>query len=199
MNNPVIWEVIGYAGSALVLVSLLMTSIVKLRVINAVGCIIFSIYAFAIHSIPTAIMNVALFGIDVFFLVKMLSAKANFTYVRTTADDPLVKHFCQQFSADIIRYFDTADISAADHVLVIFDNETVAGVLAGISQGDCLKLIIEYTTQQYRDCKVGPFLYNKLSGSYKKLVYAGSNEKHIAYCKKVGYREENGEYVKALQ
>jgi len=199
MNNQLVWEIIGYAGSALVLVSLLMTSIVKLRIINAVGCIIFSIYALVIHSIPTAVMNIALVCIDVFFLAKMLSAKANFTFVRTTADDPIVQHFCQQFSDDIILYYDTTDISAADQVLVIFDNETIAGVLAGVSEGDRLNLIIEYTTKQYRDCKVGPFVYGKLADSYKKLVYAGSNEKHIAYCKKVGYLEENGEYVKTLQ
>jgi len=198
MNNQILWEVIGYAGSALVLVSLLMTSIVKLRVINAVGCIVFSTYAFVIHSIPTAVMNVALFVIDVFFLVRILSSKANLSYVRVSADNPFVGHFCEQFSEDIIQYFDTADISEADLVLVVFDNETVAGVLAGITEGDRLRLIIDYTTQQYRDCKVGAYLYEKLADSYRELVYSGSNEKHIAYCRKTGYAERNGEFVKSL-
>jgi len=198
MNNQILWEVIGYAGSALVLVSLLMTSIVKLRVINAVGCIVFSTYAFVIHSIPTAVMNVALFVIDVFFLVRILSSKANLSYVRVSADNPFVGHFCEQFSEDIIQYFDTADISEADLVLVVFDNETVAGVLAGITEGDRLRLIIDYTTQQYRDCKVGAYLYEKLADSYRELIYSGSNEKHIAYCRKTGYTERNGEFVKSL-
>ena len=37
MNSSVLIEMIGYVGSALVLISFLMTSVVKLRVINAIG------------------------------------------------------------------------------------------------------------------------------------------------------------------
>jgi len=198
MNNQVMWEVIGYIGSALVLVSLLMTSIVKLRVINAVGCVVFSTYAFVINSIPTAIMNVALFVIDVVFLIKLLSAKSSFSSVKASAADPLVEHFCKQFSADIIQYFDTDNISSADCVMVTFDKETVAGVLAGVSDGNRLKLIIDYTTPQYRDCKVAPYIYGVLAESYSELVYAGANEKHIPFCQKMGYEKHDGEYVKQI-
>ena len=53
-------EIVGYAGSALVLVSFLMTSVFKLRVVNTVGSIIFAIYALIIRSYPTAVMNIAL-------------------------------------------------------------------------------------------------------------------------------------------
>jgi len=198
MNNQVIWEIIGYAGSVLVLVSLLMTSIVKLRVINAIGCIVFSTYAFVIHSIPTAIMNVALFVIDVVFLVKILSSKANLSYVQTSSDDPIVKHFCMQFSDDISLYFDSSDASKADFVVMIFDNETVAGVLAGISDGNALNILIDYTTKQYRDCKVGPFIYSKISDKYKKLIYSGTNDKHIEYCIKMGFEKNEKQYIKNL-
>ncbi|MBQ5897462.1 MAG: hypothetical protein IIW81_03245 [Oscillospiraceae bacterium] len=39
-------ELIGYLGSILVLVSMLMSSVVKLRIINTVGSIIFTFYAY---------------------------------------------------------------------------------------------------------------------------------------------------------
>ncbi len=198
MTNQLIWEIIGYAGSALVLVSLLMTSIVKLRVINAIGCVVFSTYAFVIHSIPTALMNVALFVIDVFFLIKILSDKADFSCVNTSVSDPIVNHFCEQFSTDISQYFDLSQMQSADRVVVIFDNETVAGLLAGKSEGNRLKLIIDYTTQQYRDCKVGPYIYDVLSNSFNELVYAGTNEKHVPYCLKMGFEKVNGEYIKTF-
>lgn len=199
MNNQLVWEIVGYAGSALVLVSLLMTSIVKLRIINAIGCIVFCIYAFVINSIPTAIMNAALFVIDIVFLVKILSSKANFSYVSTDADNPVVTHFCEHFSEDICLYFDKSDISKADRVYVIFDNETVAGVLAGILQGDNLRIIIDYTTKEYRDCKVAIFIYEKLANTFRTLIYSGNNEKHISYCMKMGYSKVGNEYVKTLQ
>ena len=60
MNTSMIIEAIGYTGSALVLVSFLMVSVVKLRVVNTIGSLIFTVYAFIIHSYPTAIMNVCL-------------------------------------------------------------------------------------------------------------------------------------------
>ena len=58
--NPTVIEAIGYLGSALVLISFLMASVVKLRVVNAVGSTIFAVYALIIRSYPTALMNVCL-------------------------------------------------------------------------------------------------------------------------------------------
>ena len=43
-------ELIGYLGSLLIVVSMLMTSVVKLRIINTVGSVIFTGYALTIHS-----------------------------------------------------------------------------------------------------------------------------------------------------
>ena len=45
MDPKVIVEIIGYIGSALVLVSMLMTSVVRLRIINLIGSVIFAGYA----------------------------------------------------------------------------------------------------------------------------------------------------------
>ena len=64
MNTKVLIEAIGYTGSALVLVSFLMVSVVKLRIVNTIGSVIFTIYAFIIHSYPTAIMNLCLVMIN---------------------------------------------------------------------------------------------------------------------------------------
>ena len=65
-----ILELIGYVSSVLILISLLMTSVVKFRVINGVGSLIFTVYAILIHSYPTAVLNACLVAVDVWFLVK---------------------------------------------------------------------------------------------------------------------------------
>ena len=49
MNTSTIIEAVGYLGSALVLVSFLMSSVVKLRVVNTAGSLIFALYALIIH------------------------------------------------------------------------------------------------------------------------------------------------------
>ena len=198
MSEQMIWELIGYLGSALVLVSLLMTSIVKLRIINAVGCFIFCLYAFKINSIPTAVMNVALVGIDIFFLIKLSRSHTAFTIVKTTADDSTVKYITGVFGEDMKKYFDTCDVSKADEVYITFEKETVAGVSAGIRQGETFELLLDYTTPQYRDCKVGHELYGFLKEQYSALVYSGSNPLHIPYLIKMGYEKKDGKYVLAL-
>lgn len=48
VSPEMLLELVGYFASLLVLVSLLMTSVVKLRVINMVGSLIFAIYALCI-------------------------------------------------------------------------------------------------------------------------------------------------------
>ena len=72
MTERQILELIGYVASALVLISLTMTSVVKLRIINAVGAALFTAYALGIRSYPTAIMNVGLVLIDLWFLYKVM-------------------------------------------------------------------------------------------------------------------------------
>ena len=67
MNTKFLIEAFGYLGSFLVLVSMLMTSVVKLRIINTIGSLIFTVYAFIIKSYPTAFMNLCLVLINVHY------------------------------------------------------------------------------------------------------------------------------------
>lgn len=62
-------ELFGYLGSFLVVASMLMNSIVKLRIINTFGCIICVIYALIIKSYPVVIMNAALALINIVKLI----------------------------------------------------------------------------------------------------------------------------------
>ena len=55
---PDLLDWIGYLGSLVVLISLLMSSIKKLRWINLVGAVIFAFYGFMISSIPIAYQKI---------------------------------------------------------------------------------------------------------------------------------------------
>lgn len=63
-------ELTGYAAMATVLVSFLMKSVIKLRIINSVGCLIFIIYGFLLepYSWPIIITNTFIFGINIYYL-----------------------------------------------------------------------------------------------------------------------------------
>ena len=72
-------ELIGYFGSLLVVVSMLMTSVIKLRIINTVGSLIFTVYALIIKSYPTALMNFSLVLINVYNLYRLLKVQKDYS------------------------------------------------------------------------------------------------------------------------
>ena len=61
-------EIIGYVASLLVVVSLAMTSVVRLRTISLVGSVAFVVYGVLISSVPILITNAAIAVLNVWFL-----------------------------------------------------------------------------------------------------------------------------------
>ena len=47
---PIEW--VGYSASLFIVISLTMTSIVKLRIINSIGCLLFVIYGLNVKAYP---------------------------------------------------------------------------------------------------------------------------------------------------
>lgn len=65
-------EWVGYAAMATVLISFLMKSVYKLRIVNAFGCLLFVFYGLLLEPLskPVVITNGAIFLINVYYLLK---------------------------------------------------------------------------------------------------------------------------------
>ena len=63
-------EIFGYIGTALVVISMLMTSLNKLRIVNICGSIISLIYSLLVKAYPIAIMNLCLILINTSHLIR---------------------------------------------------------------------------------------------------------------------------------
>ncbi|MDE7313348.1 MAG: YgjV family protein [Eubacterium sp.] len=98
-------ELIGYLGSVLVVVSMLMSSVVKLRVINTAGSCISATYALIIHSYPLALMNICLIVINLYNLAKLSKNGQHYNLVGGKTDDPLLAYFLSYFQQDIQNFF----------------------------------------------------------------------------------------------
>jgi len=64
-------SILGYAASVLIAVSLLMRSIVRLRVINLAGAATFSVYGFLIGAYPVGILNLMTATINLVQLIRL--------------------------------------------------------------------------------------------------------------------------------
>lgn len=64
-------EIFGYLGMALVLVSMMMTSVKWLRILNMSGAIICAIYGILTNTWPTALLNIGLLIIQMVQLFRL--------------------------------------------------------------------------------------------------------------------------------
>ena len=64
-------EIFGYLGMALVLVSMMMTSVKWLRILNMSGAIICAIYGILTNTWPTALLNIGLLIIQMVQLLRL--------------------------------------------------------------------------------------------------------------------------------
>lgn len=64
-------EWVGYAASTCIVLSLLMTSVTKLRIINTIGCVLFVIYGLSVGAYPVAFSNFLIILINLYYLTQM--------------------------------------------------------------------------------------------------------------------------------
>lgn len=70
MNIPWI-EWVGYVASIMIVISLIMTSVVSLRIVNTIGCILFVIYGLTTGAYPVAIANSLIVFINFYHLYRL--------------------------------------------------------------------------------------------------------------------------------
>jgi len=202
MNSNVIIETVGYIGSFLVLVSFLMVSVVKLRVVNTIGSIIFMIYAFIIKSYPTAIMNFFLVLINLHFLYRMSrNDEREYDLVRVKKDDSYLQYFIDAHKDDINNLFPGTDLSFNEMnkgYIVVCEGKP-AGLTIGKLEDGKMNLLLDYSIPEYRDFSIGNYLIPKIKEEgISELVYSGSTEHHLEYLEKMGFHQENDKYIKKL-
>ena len=200
MDSKVIVELIGYLGSALVLVSMLMTSVVRLRIINLIGSVIFSVYALLIQSYPTAVMNFCLAGINIYHLHRLMKEQKQYDLIRTGRDDAYLSFLINRNLEDIRKWlpeFSGPDAEADLSFLVSCDGNPACVFLGRTTAPGEVEVVLDYATPVYRDTTVGRFLYQQLAkDGFRTLTFRQSAPDHIQYMEKVGYKKTGeNEYV----
>lgn len=75
IDNHILLEAFGYLGTVLVVASMMMTSVTKLRIVNMSGSVISAIYAAICGTWPIVVMNICLFVINGAQLIRGAKAK----------------------------------------------------------------------------------------------------------------------------
>jgi hypothetical protein len=202
MDPALILELVGYLASLLVLISLLMSSVMKLRVINSIGAAIFTVYAILIKSYPTAVMNFALIIVNLYFLVKVMRTKKLLSLMELRPEDGAVQHFITFYKEDIVRIFPGYDFSmdSEERCWLVYADANPVGLLVGrVSEPDTLGVSLDYACPSHRDCSVGAYLYGCLKEQGIRQIVASSNvTQHTRYLQRMGFEKKNEKYIKNL-
>ena len=198
--SPGVLNWIGYIASFVVLVSLLMTSVKKLRWINLAGSVLFGFYGFMIQSIPTGLMNVGIAIINIYFLYKMYSLKEYFKLLELNGSSDYLHMFLDYYKRDIGTFtnVDFKDIESADVKVLVLRDMAPASLLTGnIENEDTLRIQIDYAIPMYRDFKLGSYLFGDKKTFFTdkgitKLIAESINDIHTSYLLKMGFKPIEG-------
>ncbi|MDF2988735.1 MAG: hypothetical protein K0R50_4245 [Eubacterium sp.] len=188
-------EWIGYLASLLVLISLLMSSIIKLRWINLLGSCIFALYGFLIGALPVGFMNTCICLINIYYLTKIYRSKEFFKLLNIEDNSSYFVDFLEYYKKDIKEYtsFNFSDINNYVVRFFVLRNQVHTGIfLASRFDEKTLLIELDFVTPEYRDFKIGSFIFDSqksffLDKGYSQFLCSATNPKHVNYLKRMGF------------
>ncbi|WP_298455243.1 hypothetical protein [uncultured Cellulomonas sp.] len=168
-----VWlEVVGWLGSALVVISLTVAGVWRFRVLNFAGALIATGYNTWLEIWPFAAMNGAITIIDLYWLVRLHRERhdeASYDVVEVGADDAYLRHTLRMHASDIARFYPgfSADRSPDDGpagrraFLVLRGDETVGAVVVRDRGAGVAQIELDYVTPRFRDFTPGEFVYRR--------------------------------------
>jgi hypothetical protein len=169
----VIWEVIGWTGTGLVVLSMAQQRITRLRIINLAGSAILLVYNLILGVWPMVALNAALSVIQIYHLNKLFRSRHDeAAYSAVTADpgDEIVAHVISQHGAEISTFHPDfrSPVDSSIAFLVLKGDELVGLVLASVDETGTAVLDVDYVAPAYRDFTPGEFVFRR-SGIWQRL------------------------------
>lgn len=197
-------DALGWAGSALLVYSLLQSRVLRFRVINTIASLSLVLFNALIQVWPMVAMNVVLAGINLYFIRKLLSERHDGTaydVLEVGLSDAYLQHFLRVHGDDIRRFFPDADWSQPSEdraaFLVERGDETVGVVLLRDVGDGVAQVEIDYVTPRFRDFTPGEFVYRRSGlftdrGFRKVVTPAGMVS---PYYDRLGFHKEKSGWV----
>lgn len=200
MSRHLVYELIGYLGSALVVTALLMTSLRRLRMVSLVGALVFTTYASLIGAVPLIVVNVSIMLINASSLYRMSRVKDYFSSLSTGPESDYLKRFLQFYADDLEQYFPSFSLPTERCRAVFVLRDLVpAGLWIAHQVGpDEWQIDIDYAIPRFRDSKIGRYLYSDeglLPNA--RFVVLDPSPGHVGYLKRMGFTERSdGSWVR---
>lgn len=198
MDTQFIYELIGYLASALVAISLMMSKIVKLRIVNMLGAITFTVYGLLINSYPVAGVNAFIVFVNVYYLAQIYTSKEYFKLIQVSTSDEYLIYFLEFYENEINKFQPGFSYQPQDTDLcmIVLRDMIPAGVLIGeTDEPKTLTVKLDFVIPRFRDFKIGRYLFHDkkdyfLNEGITTIRSKPVNKKHNKYLKQMGFRKD---------
>lgn len=187
----------GYLASFVVFISLTMSSIIKLRIFNFIGCLIFAHYGMLTGLLPVAVANLSIALINVYFLYQIYKTKEQFKLLNAEVDSAYYQHFITINQEEIVKQVSLQELTEVNTSFYMLRDDNIAGILAGIKESDgTFTIFVDFVPAKYRDYKLGAYYYNQHPEFLKEkgintLQAFATDKDHCNYLEKMGFVKEN--------
>jgi hypothetical protein len=184
---------IGYLGSALVVASLSMRSILKLRIIGLAGAFTFVAYGYLIDAWPIVLTNVVIVGIQLAFLREILTAEEYFRLLEVRPDSPYLDVFLDRYGSEIAKIwpdFSQEEASGRLTIFVLRDLVPAGLFVANVTRPSVLELRVDFVIPGYRDFKIGRHLYHSgslLERGFTRITAVPKSSRTADYLRRMGF------------
>ncbi len=193
------YQILGYTGSVLVAVALMMSSIIKLRLISLCGATCFAIYGLAIRAYPVAGLNCLIIMIHCYHLYDAFTAKEYFKILFVRPESDYLRYFLNFYEHEIKRFLPEFSYHPSETQITFFilRDMVPAGLFIAEPLADNTLLIkIDFVIPGYRDFKVGKFLFAEKAEVFKergvnKIRSEPGSHKHETYLQRMGFVPES--------
>ena len=197
--NSTLLEVIGWTGSALIVVSLMLSRILIFRWLNFSGSVVATFYNAWLGIWPFFAMNLVIAIINIFWLVRLYRTRhdaATYQVVEVCPDDAYLLHLQRVHADDIAHYspgFVPEPAPGEERVafIVVNGDETVGMVEIGDAGGGTGVVMLDWVSKRFRDFGPGQFVYRR-SGvfaekGFTRLVTAEGTNFGDKYLTEIGF------------
>jgi hypothetical protein len=196
-------DVLGWAGCALLVFSILQARVLRFRVLNFVGCLVMIVFNASLGVWPMVGLNITLAVINVVFVVRLLGERhdeAAFEVLEVGPSDDYLRHVLRVHGEDILSYqpdFVWDPDPSTDNAFIVIKGDETVGVVIVTRDGDVARIRLDYVTPRYRDFTPGEFVWRRsglLNGLGIRHVTTPPNMVG-AYYDRVGFRSTGDRYV----
>ena len=159
---------LGWAGSVLLVYSLLQARVLRFRLLNLAASVVLVVFNALLGVWPMVAMNAVLAAINLWFLARLLGERHDekaYDVLEVGLDDAYLCHVLAQHRADIAKFFPSFVSPAGGpqrSAFLLQHGDETAGVVVVRDIGDGIAQVeLDYVTPRFRDFTPGQFVYRR--------------------------------------